>query len=120
EATELLRKYGVYQGSMPLPVGSLKPNDFGLCDMLGNLWCWCQGSSEAYPRGRAGQVVEDQEDDNLEVRDAQTRVHRGGCWQAPAAALQAIGGPSTGRIEALPAERNVGIGFRPARTVIAE
>ncbi len=120
EATELLRKYGVYQGSMPLPVGSLKPNDFGLFDMHGNLWCWCQGSSEAYPRGRAGQVVEDKEDDNLEVRDAETRVHRGGCWQTPAGALQAIGGPSTGRIEALPAERNVGIGFRPARTVTAE
>src|SRR5262249_54429099 len=46
ESEELLGKYGVYSGNSrdhrSWPVGSLKPNDLGLFDMHGNLWCWCQ------------------------------------------------------------------------------
>jgi formylglycine-generating enzyme required for sulfatase activity/tRNA A-37 threonylcarbamoyl transferase component Bud32 len=46
ETEELLGRYAWYttnsQGRWMLPVGSLKPNDLGLFDMLGNAVEWCQ------------------------------------------------------------------------------
>lgn len=34
-------------GNKPMPVGTLKPNDWGLYDMVGNLWEWVSDSYEA-------------------------------------------------------------------------
>src|SRR5262249_45475523 len=45
DAIDLLGKYAVYAGNsgeVSCSVASLKPNDFGLFDMLGNIRCWCQ------------------------------------------------------------------------------
>src|SRR5205823_2050413 len=42
---ELLGRYGWYGATSQVrthPVGLLKPNDFGLFDMHGNVWQWCQ------------------------------------------------------------------------------
>src|SRR6202035_3655114 len=42
---ELLGKYGWFAGNSQdhtWPVGLLKPNDFGLFDVYGNVWEWCQ------------------------------------------------------------------------------
>jgi formylglycine-generating enzyme required for sulfatase activity len=46
------------------PVGSLKPNGLGLFDAHGNAWQWCQDDYD-------GQ-------DDVEVKNTQSRVLRGG------------------------------------------
>ena len=37
-------------------MGSLKPNDFGLFDVQGNAFTWCQESYKAYPQGNEGEA----------------------------------------------------------------
>ena len=69
---ELLGKYGWFSGnslSKSHPVGQLKPNDFGLFDMHGNAWEWCD---DVYEPGMGG---------------ASLRVFRGGSWNDDAADL---------------------------------
>ncbi|HIA64507.1 TPA: formylglycine-generating enzyme family protein, partial [Candidatus Poribacteria bacterium] len=52
------------------PVGSLKPNGYGLYDMSGNVWEWCQ---DWYENSRIGRVL------------------RGGSWLNLANCLRAAG-----------------------------
>jgi formylglycine-generating enzyme required for sulfatase activity len=55
ETDELLSHYAWYtknsQDRWLLPVGTLKPNDLGLFDMLGNDYEWCQDPILCYPTG---------------------------------------------------------------------
>ena len=63
----LARDYANYRGvggrdkwdGMTAPVGSLQPNGYGLYDMAGNVWEWCQDSYES---------------------DQKRKVLRGGSW----------------------------------------
>jgi formylglycine-generating enzyme required for sulfatase activity len=51
-ADALLDQYAWHERnaqSRARPVGSLKPNDFGLFDMLGNAWEWCDDEFAPYP-----------------------------------------------------------------------
>jgi uncharacterized protein (TIGR02996 family) len=54
------------------PVGSFPANAFGLHDMHGNLWEWCEDYHGAYPQQ---DVV-----DPLGEESGWMRVHRGGSW----------------------------------------
>ncbi len=56
----------------PLPVGKLPPNDFGLYDMLGNIYEWCHDRYGPYP-------AEKQENPTGQA-DSSFQVIRGGCF----------------------------------------
>jgi formylglycine-generating enzyme required for sulfatase activity len=117
ESVELLGKYGWYVGNAggrSWPVGSLKPNDFGLFDMHGNVWCWCQERYKDYAQGQDGKALEDNEDIQ-DVNNEEGRPLRGGAFvNTPLYVRTAF------RSRDGPAFRNVFIGIRPARTFTAE
>jgi formylglycine-generating enzyme required for sulfatase activity len=113
ESEELLGKYGWYvgnSGGRSWPVGSLKPNDFGLFDMHGNLWCWCQERQKFHAQDQGGGPVDDDED-VLEVTDEEARLTRGGSCTNPAGLVR-----SASRLWVVPPTRGTYVGFRPART----
>jgi formylglycine-generating enzyme required for sulfatase activity len=88
-------------------VGSLKPNDFGLFDMLGNAWEWCHDARAPYPPG----PYEDREQPGA-VTAAQERVLRGGGFFSGASELR-----SAHRFGLYPQMSFSLAGFRVARTV---
>jgi serine/threonine protein kinase/formylglycine-generating enzyme required for sulfatase activity len=114
DSEELLVKYGWIvpncAGHLG-PVGRLKPNDFGLFDMHGNVWCWCLEARRDFPRGEQGQVFEDQEFEET-FNPQQERVLRGNCYTDHAANVHSSARWSRGP------ERDTNIiGFRLARTI---
>ncbi len=80
ESAELLGKYAWYtKNSLDrwmLPVGSLKPNDLGLFDMLGNAWQWCEDRALYYSAGEDKEDIKDIKDINKD----DSRVLRGGSF----------------------------------------
>ena len=58
-------------------MGSLKPNDFGLFDVQGNVVTWCQESHKPYPTANGDEAAEDEEDKSV-IIPTQSRVFRGG------------------------------------------
>jgi formylglycine-generating enzyme required for sulfatase activity len=117
ETEELLRHYGWYiqnSGERTWPVGSKKPNDWGLFDMYGNVWCWCQEKYKDYPQGKE-KAYEDIED-TLIINSEDTRVLRGGSFANSTGQLR-----SAYRFNILaPAARTPNLGFRAVRTFTTE
>ncbi len=89
------------------PVGSFKPNAFGLHDMHGNVWEWVEDSWKATYDGapRDGSA-------RLEVGDPSERVVRGGSWGGIPLQLRAAY-----RSRDANDHRGYILGFRVARTL---
>jgi formylglycine-generating enzyme required for sulfatase activity len=84
------------------PVGSFQPNDFGLYDMLGNVWEWtCSVDDEKY--GEAEQRC-------APAEDSGRRVVRGGSWNYLPRYVR-----SAHRDWNEPGYRSFGLGFRLAQ-----
>jgi formylglycine-generating enzyme required for sulfatase activity len=89
-AEDLLVNYGWFLGNAngrTWPVGSKKPNDHGLFDMLGNAAEWCQDAARVAPPGEAGAITEDRESPGV-ITEAEKRALRGGSFCSPASELR--------------------------------
>ena len=93
------------------PVGQLKPNDFGLFDLYGNVWEWCQDRMREDMS--AGAVIEDREDEVLLVSAKESRSRRGGAFPYGAADQRSADRDTR---NAFPILRRDNVGFRVART----
>jgi formylglycine-generating enzyme required for sulfatase activity len=112
-AESLTGQYAVCQavsGGGALPVGSRKPNDFGLFDMHGNAAEWCQDHYRPYRSsdGAPGSMRQDPPD---AIDDRDTRVVRGGSFADTVSNVR-----SAARAHRHPSLRSATIGFRVCRT----
>lgn len=80
-------------------VGQKKANDFGLYDMLGNVWEWCGD--------RYGYYSKEPVSDPVGVERGSSRVIRGGSWYVDARGVR-----STNRLSSSPGNRYYFLGFR--------
>jgi formylglycine-generating enzyme required for sulfatase activity len=115
ETDELLAKYAWYVQNAQdktWPVGALKPNDWGLFDVQGNVFTWCQESYKTYPQG--SKITEDKEDSSVIISTV-SRVLRGGAFYTRASLVR-----SAQRSDNTPANRVNSVGFRPARTLLLD
>jgi formylglycine-generating enzyme required for sulfatase activity len=110
---ELLPKYAWYRknaGDRTWPVGTLKPNDYGLFDTYGNVVELCQEMYKNYPAGQLGKLVQSDTEPN-DVPDNVGRVVRGGSYDYHPFNIR-----SAYRRWDEPGHPAIDLGFRPART----
>ncbi len=89
--------------SKPVPVGSYKPNAFGLYDMHGNVWEWCSDWYGIYSKGDST--------DPQGPNNGSSKVLRGGCFGVNASVVR-----SANRGSVTPTLRFDLFGLRLART----
>jgi serine/threonine protein kinase/formylglycine-generating enzyme required for sulfatase activity len=113
QSEELLSSYAWYLANgqdRTWPVASLKPNEFGLFDMYGNVEEWCHDSYGSYGVDGKGESSENQEDTSM-VSPERYRILRGGSCISPSRSVR-----SARRSWHPPMLRLDYCGFRPART----
>lgn len=116
DSDSLLPEYAWYEANTRReqihPVGQLLPNQWGLFDMLGNVWEWTLDRRQAY--GPADGLTDDVEDSDLRVSNDVARTRRGGSFAYEAfTATSAHRGDTT----YFPQQTRDGVGFRVARTI---
>jgi formylglycine-generating enzyme required for sulfatase activity len=113
---DLLPRFAWFDGntgrSRTYPVGQLRPNQWGLFDVYGNVWEWVHDRRRPYPS--EGMRVDDREDSLLAVTDDGARVRRGGSFIYEAFVMRSAERDVEGY---LPAQIRDNVGLRIARTV---
>ncbi len=84
------------------PVGSFKANPFGLFDMHGNVWEWCEDFYDA------SFYTQSPVDDPAGPLTGKLRVSRGGAWSRTSVNVRC-----SVRRSGAPSLRHINIGFRP-------
>jgi formylglycine-generating enzyme required for sulfatase activity len=114
ETDELLDRYAWYDKNSDgvlHPVGQLRPNEWGLFDMLGNALEWCLDVPVSYSAERLGQPGEDQEQAPGILDGVNLRVSRGGAFDHGRGAVR-----SAYENRGSPTNDTYDTGFRVART----
>jgi formylglycine-generating enzyme required for sulfatase activity len=114
QSEELLGKYAwtmANAGNRARPVGSLKPNDLGLFDMLGSAWELTQDNTNRSQQRKEGTVIDDQEGE-VEVNDKLGKSMRGSSFLDITVDVRAVSWSTFA-----PTYRANNVGFRVARTL---
>jgi formylglycine-generating enzyme required for sulfatase activity len=112
----LLSRYVWYDGNTGRqrmhPVAQLPPNQWGLYDMLGNVWEWTFDRRLPYPS--SDHITVDAEDSLLRVTNDVARTRRGGSF---AYEWFTVRSAHRGDTTYFPNQTRDGVGFRIARTM---
>jgi formylglycine-generating enzyme required for sulfatase activity len=95
-----------WDGKQTAPVGSFKPNAFGLYDMVGNVWQWVADCANADYRGAPA------DGSAWTTGDCSYRVVRSGSWRSVPGSLR-----SSNRDKNSPTDRDDSNGFHLARSL---